>query len=712
MSAWQPTIPLTYGVARRLYVQRRHPRLLMDERDMATLRKAVQREPGRRILAALRRKAERLGKEVAAQKEDRGIVEGNGGWQSLSARLAFCAADMAMVAWLEERADLADLLARVTRLVIAHRSADTGWSRARLHLFHLAYPFDWLYGVWPADVRADYVRAALDRVRETVASLGDRFFLNAGANIPVTIMLDALRTLLTIRGESGLEAEEERLIADLVRRYEAAVHVTANAEGYPEEDIGYGTLMWSRLVEVGELLHRAGLFDVYRASPPFARGGRAILHFVQPWGGALSNTGDHGDDFRDREFALGRLAARQRDPSLIWLLRTLSYTHFSTGAKPPPIQEIEVPLPGGGQTPASFRSLLVVRELGHGRPPGRCRLPTAFCDPKRGIVSFRSGWDREAVLAVFDGSQRSPAAQGHAHASGGHVSLSALGEYFSIDTGRYANEQDQHSVCLVDGRPGRTMDGHWIATKWPGRLILCQPGPFVDLAGVDSSHQHNAYWAWRYLGLVKGRRPYVWVVDDINARDDWAEYHWLLQTSPENRIVIHGWRAEVIGWREGHRLDVMPILHSGALFPKPHQWEWIQDVAGSSAWRYLGVPEPMAERVQALQSRVALYARPSDLVHGPVYVRPRLVGRAAGYNGRFLVLLIPRQKEEPAPTVTPLPALPNVLAARIAWTDGMEDVVAVAYEHRLIQAEGMDERGQFLVRRKLPGGRQIRWVWG
>ena len=603
MSAWQPTIPLTFGVARRLYAQRRHPRLLMDERDMATLRKAVQREPGRRILAALRRKAERLGEEVAAQRDERAIVEGNGGWQSLSARLAFCAADVAMVAWLEERADWADLLARVTRLVIAHRSADTGWSRARLHLFHLAYPFDWLYGVWPADVRADYVRAALDRVRESVASLGDRFFLNAGANIPVTIMLDALRTLLAIRGESGSEAEEERLIADLVRRYEAAVHVTANAEGYPEEDIGYGTLMWSRLVEVGELLHRAGLFDVYRASPPFARGGRAILHFVQPWGGALSNTGDHGDDFRDREFALGRLAARQRDPSLIWLLRTLSYTHFSTGAKPPPIQEIEVPLPGGGQTPASFRSLLVVRELGYGRPPGRCRLPTAFCDPKRGIVSFRSGWERDAVLAVFDGSQRSPAAQGHAHASGGHVSLSALGEYFSIDTG-------------------------------------------------------------------------------------------------------------VIGWREGHRLDVMAILPSGALFPKPHQWEWTQDVAGSSAWRYLGVPEPMAERVQALQSRVALYARPSDLVHGPVYVRPRLVGRAAGYNGRFLVLLIPRRKEEPAPTVTPLPALPNVLAARIAWTDGMEDVVAVAYEHRLIQAEGMDERGRFLVRRRLPGGRQIRWVWG
>ncbi len=706
------TLSLKYGAARGLYERGEHPRLLLDRRDVSTLREMARREPGRRIMAALRRKAERLGRELEGIGDWRSMLRGDGSWQSLSARLAFCAADLGMVALLDAHDGIAALLGRLVRQVAAEGFHEEAWNRARLHLFHLAYPFDWLCERWDADVRREYAASAFGAVQQTVQRLGDRFYLNAGANIPATWMLDALRTLLAIRGESGKPDEEEDLLQDLIRRYEASVHATANARGYPEEDIGYGTLIWSRLVEAGELLHRAGVFDVYRASPPFAQGGRAILHFVQPWGEALSNTGDHGDDFRDRELALGRLAVRRRDPALIWLLRTLSYAHFSTGAKPAPIQDEEVSLPGGGQTPATYRSLLVIRELGEGLPPGRCRIPTAFCDPRRGIVSFRSGWGADAILTVFDGSQRSPAAQGHAHASCGHFSISALGEYFSIDTGRYGNEQDQHSVCLVNGRSGRTMDGRWIATKWPGRLTLCEPSPFVDLAGVDSSHQHNCYWAWRHLGLVKGGRPYVWVVDDLNACDDWAEYHWLVQTAPGNRIEIHGERAEIIGWRKGNRLDVMPIVPTWKVFPKPHEWEWTQDEAGSSAWRYLGVPEPMEERVRALQSKVALYRRPADLVHGPVYVRPRLIGRARGYNGRFLVLLIPRRQGEPPPRVTPLAGLPNVLAARIEWAEGTEDRIGAAFEHRLIQAEGMDERGAFAVVRRVGGRQRFRWVWG
>jgi hypothetical protein len=102
---------------------------------------------------------------------------------------------------------------------------------------------------------------------------------------------------------------------------------------------------------------------------------------------------------------------------------------------------------------------------------------------------------------------------------------------------------------------------------------------------------------------------------------------------------------------------------------------------------------------------VKKFKRPADMVRGPVYVRPRLFGKVAGYNGRFMTLLIPRRKGEKAARVERIPSLPNVLAMKIAFPDGTEDRVLYAFEHRLLVAEGVDRRGAWAVIRKDKGGR-------
>ncbi|MDP6359498.1 MAG: hypothetical protein QF473_30535, partial [Planctomycetota bacterium] len=86
--------------------------------------------------------------------------------------------------------------------------------------------------------------------------------------------------------------------------------------GYPEEDIGYGTMVASELIQMAEALTRAGWVDAWEECPRLSKVGQAVLHFVQPWGEFLAVTGDRGDDFQQREFCLSRLATRTKDLSL------------------------------------------------------------------------------------------------------------------------------------------------------------------------------------------------------------------------------------------------------------------------------------------------------------------------------------------------------------------------------------------------------------
>ncbi len=696
-----------FGYAAELYEKGIHPRVMLGPEELNDLKQRVQDGSGRTILDGLHGQMRELAERVH-HAEDLTLMVGqwNHNWQQPGTAVVQKLFDMALAGVLR---DDADLIEAVRRVLLAMPDAEAHFGLARRPGYNLpsslAWAFDLLWDRFSAAERQRFTDWAVPTcVRKTMDHKKDSYYRGAGGNIGLHAMDIPLGTILALRGDDGVPDLETDL-QECIRRLEATLHVVFNPDGYPEEDVGYGTSVGGRMLILAEAVRRAGLYDVYRECPRVAKFGRAMLHLVQPWGGWISNTGDHGDDFGNREFALARLATMTKDPSLLWLLGTLTYPssghdiHAVNRAK---CREVSLgeKLPN---VPASVMSLLALNDLEAVEPahPDTLALPTSYRDRGRGIVSFRSGWEADAAFVVFDGSQRSPAAQGHAHDSCGHFSLSALGEYFGIDTGRYNIEQNCHNVTLIDGKSGRSTDGQWRMSYYYGNLTSCHPGPFTDFASVDSSHQHNGYWAWRHLGLVKGTRPYVWVVDDINKANDWAEYWWQLHTSPENEICLRAEGARVTGWRHGNHLDVHFALPAPDEYLRPHTLAMAQDIAEPSSYKYMD-----------MAANAKNFVRPSDMLHHAVYQRPRLIAKVQGYNGRFMSLMLPCRKDEPPAAVERLASLPASLAVRITFAD-VEDIVIFAHEHHLLEAADIRGRGKWcVVRRGRASGRIAAWSLG
>ena len=676
-----------FGCAKGLYQRNIHPRVLFGPKDVVRLRGLVRKGDARKIMQALRARVKSpvewlLGcDDVGAAFAAVDIPRGTSAYAASGA-----AREIATVAVIDENADCAEALARLF--------GNTEWVdfRGRLSL-PSPVAYDIVHDSLPESVRESYCKLVVGDLKRRVTEAGPDYYRRSGHNISLGAGVGALWGLLAVKGDAGVpDLSEEQ--AELVRMLEATLHVVYNVDGYPEEDVGYGTSVGAHMSQLAESLRRAGIYDPYEACPRYALFGRALLHFVQPWGEYLSNTGDHGDDFGQREFVLARLAAETKDPTLTWLLGTLSY-----GAG-------EIELRRGFQAPASTLSLIALPDAPKAVHPRRAGVPTQFRDRGRGIVSLRSGWREDDTLVVFDGSQRSSSAQGHSHASCGHFSISALGEYFAIDTGRYNIEQNCHNVVLVDGKSGRSTDGEWVYTKQHGRLTDYVPGEFVDFVAVDSSHQHNCYWAYRSLGLVKGARgapAYVWTVEDINKANDHGEYWWQLHTSPENVIRAKKDSAAIRGYRHGNWMDVRWVLPDPDEYPEPHRLlEVTQDEATPSSYKYIPNPRERAKEAP----------RPAAMVHHAGYLRPRLIAKVSGLNGRFMSLMVPRRKGERPARIQRLAAVPNSLAARITFA-AVEDTVIVAYDHQLLEADDVAGRGRWcVVRRSRASGKVLAHALG
>jgi len=669
-----------FGAARDLYKKGAHPRVLLGASDLPGLRRTLARGDGKKIAAAFRKRVRPAVREVLG-------VGSSGELVDTEVKGIGLAMDMAMLAVLDDDDGALEAVRRILAACpkFEARGPASGQPRHRLACSgggRLAWAYDLVQPhLSPAERRAVCRWLYRCGVKRTLSELLPRYFLNAGQNIAMNQFLNTLNVLLAIDGEDGVPD----LAADWARvlpMFEATLSTVTGPNGYPAEDMGYGTGMFARAAQSAETLRRAGIFDAYRECPRYEKFGNAMLHLVQPWGENLSTTGDHGDDIGARVFVLGRIAQETGDPTLLWLLQTLSYHQ-------------EVKLRRGMQVEDSVFSLLLADQFKKAVHPSKRRPQpaTPFCDTARGIVTFRSGWKADDTFVVFDGSRRCPAAQGHEHASCGHFSLSAFGEYFAVDTGRYNIEQNCHNVTLVDGKSGRSTDGEWISTKYAGVLTQFAPGEFVDVAAVDSSHQHDCFWAWRHLGLVKGggAPAYVWVVDDINKNNDWGTYWWQLHTCPENTIRLHKSHATVTGWRHGNKMDVHFALPGRENYHPPHRLVGlVQDVATPSSYKYVN---PFK------QDRLSQFARPADQIHYSTFLRPRLVAKIEGVNGRFLSVMLPRRKGQKPARVTRLASRPGSLAVRIAFA-GVEDTLIFAHEHAVLEAADVRARGHWCVVRR------------
>ena len=678
-------MPFAMGCAKKLYEQNLHPRLLCSSEDLARLRLEIRSGFGKKIMDRMRVKV----RDVIARIDSADDLAGLLSYDRAKIYTSFYrTADVsinviAMVAALDGDADAFEAVRRL--LYEAPRAGAPGFAATGL------LAFDILYDRFSEKERRHIVRQVQSGARAGLSGVKGQFYKSAGGNITLSHGVGPLLSYLVIQGEPGVR-DLTRDIAKLISHLEATLHVAINPEGFPEEDTGYGTCVAGWLSIPVEAARRAGLYDAYAQCPRFAKVGYATMRFLQPWGDFLSNTGDHPPTFDYGEFLLPRAATETGDPTLLWQNGTLrplgrGFAEYHLEAFDAPVE-----LRKGYAVPANHWSLLVLDDIRkQSIHPGKAEAPTAYCDPQRGIVSFRSGWRPDDSFVQFDGSQRSPAAQGHAHASAGHFSLTALGDYFSIDTSRYSNEQDQHSVTIINGKSGRTTHGQWTALVEGGILTGYHPGDFVDSASVDSSLQHNCEWARRWLGFVKGKglQPYVWTVDDINYHDSLAEFWWQMQTSPENVITTRLTGATIRGWRQGNYLDVHFHVPGGGQFDPPHRIEVTQDEQTLSSHQYIRNPRERAKD----------YRRPGGMVQGIVFVRPRLLAKVRGLNGRILAVMVPRRRDERRPTVRRIHSLDNSLAVRIT-NERVEDTLIFAYEHNLLEAGDIVARGQWVVVRR------------
>jgi len=700
-----------FRCAEKLYRDGIHPRVLLGPDDLAALRVRVRSGLGRRLLVGLRRKVRPLvGRTLECDSLPEMIANWCVTWNQPGTNVMFGLHDMAMVAALDGDAEALEAVRRVLGVLPeAERIGRGGRYRMGFGMpLMLPLAYDLACNDLTGPERRRFVRwAAARSVRANLKQLRPSFYKSAGQNIAMHGMMLASLSLLSIAGDDGA-GDLSGPRRELASMFEAAVRTASGPDGYPEEDVGYGTAVVPMLYEVAEALCRAGAFDAFAQCPRLLRFGRAMLHFLQPWGGHLSNTGDHGDEMQRREFILPRLASRTGDPTLLWLMGRLSFSRGSVAPKlKMPDFDREATFSGRLHMPINAKALLVLDDLARPVHPGRATppVPTAFRERSRGIVSFRSGWGADETLLIFDGSQRRPGTAGHYHASCGHFSLSALGEYFAIDSGRYCNDQDQHNVMLVSGRSGRDVDpGQWVQAMHHGRLTDYLPGEFCDAASVDSSHQHNCYWAYRTVGLVKGSGApaYAWTVDDVNENNDFGRYWWALNTSPENTIRTAKTKATITGWRHGNHLDVHFALPGPKRYPRPHTLTLGQDVHTHSSPNY----------IKNTAERAAEFDRPSDMVHGPAYVRPRLLAKMTGYNGRLMGVLIPRRRGERAARVRQVPSLDATLAVRVTF-EKVQDTLIWSFQHEMLEADGVVARGQWVVvRRSRRTGRVLNWQLG
>jgi len=698
-----------FGAACSLYRGGIHPRLLFGPEGLELLGATTKRGDGARLLGGLRDKTAPLVASIE-QADDLPLLlaEWRKTWNQPGTWMLQTLFDLAMVAVL----DRAPRLVRAVEAVLcalpeAESRELTARRRGSGYGFDLPLAIPLAYDLLHEQLEPEAGRIYRDwavraSILDPLRHQGGTYYLNAGANIPMHGMLNPLVTGLALKNDPGVPD----LAADLaegVRRLEASLRVCLGPEGFPTEDIGYGNAMVCRMIQVTEMVRRAGLWDAMAECPRLRQFGQALLHVVQPWGEWLSNTGDHSAMVRDHEFALARLAVENHDPTLLWLLGSLHHEGTSLHPRDRNPQFLRGFTTAREQRlPVSAWSLLILPEMAGARPPARLRPPppTAFRDRGRALVTFRSSWKEDATMVLLDGSHRSPGVLGHCHASAGHFSLSALGEYFAIDTGRYNMEQDQHNVVLPEGQSGHSTEGQWRELLHGGHLEAWHPHGFCDYAAADYSLQAGSLWSRRHLGLVKGgdAPSWVWLVEDLYHRPERIIYQWTMNTSPENRIAVHARRAVVTGWRHGHHLDVHAlrpgVLGKSGFFDKIRFYQ-DEKLGGSQAY----VKDPRA--------RAAEFNRPSDMVQASVYVRPRLCIEVEGDNGRFMTVLIPRRRGQRAARCKALKTLPNSMAVEIQFPDGVTDTFIWAYEHGLLEAGDILARGSWCVVRRDSRGRVL-----
>ena len=269
-----------FGCARKLYEHRVHPRLMLGPDDVADLRVRIRSGWGRKLMAAMREKVGPLAAALAETDDPAGMLAHHNVRTDKRGELVLPAlADIALVGVMDEDAACLDA---VRKALAAVPEADLRHPRDTYSLGYASWgnvqnAYDLTFNAMSPVERKSFARwAAAISVGESLKMYDDSvYFHNAGMNVPVVGTVAAFLSLLAIEGDAGA-GDLSRQKARLIRRFEASLFAAIGLNGYPVEDIGYGSGIVSLLARVGEALRRAGIYDPYTQCPRYAKFGRAM----------------------------------------------------------------------------------------------------------------------------------------------------------------------------------------------------------------------------------------------------------------------------------------------------------------------------------------------------------------------------------------------------------------------------------------------------
>ena len=493
-----------------------------------------------------------------------------------------------------------------------------------LHSQSLGLTYDWAYG-WMTDEQRRVVRRCIAGVTRGKRYLGLDHLPGFPGNTSNWNIIHAnlLPMVLAIEGEEGYDPAVYLRIVQGLRKW---VYVAGGPDGAPFEGLNksaYGAIWLLPLARRGHPL----LGTEYAR----AHARKFLLHTMVPWGGRhVFETGIGGlrNDIRlfkhahpghpvvDILYAATVREAFAPDALGDWPNVRTTY------APPWDLFVADDPIGATGSTYDFDKALdRVLEHLAKHEPR------TYFSD-YRGLMVTRSAWTRDALHLYFE-PRHVPG--GHTRASRNEFVFSALGRVWAHRTEAVEDTSELHSVVLIDGRGqgkqgGRCPAGQtvafvdrpeatfaaadaaraysrvlvpadregarpvaatpndsrlrrsplpWMDRPWsflPNWATGCKPAPKRDPGGHGYWVPHNPVrYAYRTCGLVRGKHPYVLVVDDV-LKDDAAHlFTWLMQVPDDVTLMEttpgRGAREHVVdlilGDDDGRRLLVR-VLAAGA----------------------------------------------------------------------------------------------------------------------------------------------------
>jgi hypothetical protein len=480
--------------------------------------------------------------------------------------------------------------------------------------------------------------------------------------------------------DPAVDAEAIAELADLLRR---SLHLGIDEGGAIGEGPNYGKHDALRWTVPAEILYRAGVADLWAEEPRLLAMLRYWAYLILPGRREVNPLHDSVRTYGTSPLGAHLLAARHTgDAVLQWIWETMN----GRG---------EIPAGGligggrttpGGPTPECFSehldfAVLYEDDDAAAITPGEAGYPLSFSSGDFGLNVMRSSWDADALYFALHGSGRTPGCVIHQHVDGGHFSLFALGEAFSIDTGYGDSRGRYHSVMMPDGKEPPTSPLYFDNAWAGGRSETFAAGQHADYCRVNVSWQWDCCWNYRHALVVRapGALPYVLVLDNVNYRNAFCGFDWLVNSEPGNRVTLDQEQVRAAIYGKTNRMEIAWAYPDAAEYQPAHRMELHTD---------------------EIDSQPLDHVRPGCRLG--IGMRPRLRAVLWGHNGNLLSALVPRRAGQ-APVTVERIAGPLQFGLVIHHGEVSDTVVASLIDRRL-SIGGLSGEATLAIARRSVGG--------